>query len=112
MSNIDKATRMIRDLSEVDGETLGYAHAHNIAKSLTDTGLLMADLPEPQRSHPHPMWAKDDLLPVLVNREVSEEKPVTIWTGYEGLIFTPATAREWALALLAAAEHAEGEEEK
>ena len=48
MSNLDKAAQMIRDLSEVDGETLGYAHVHNIAQDLADAGLLAPELPEPE----------------------------------------------------------------
>ena len=47
MNNIDKAAQIIRDSSEVDGETLGYAHSHNIANDLADAGLIAPDLPQP-----------------------------------------------------------------
>ena len=51
MSNVEKAAQVIRDLSEVDGETIGYAHAHNIATYLADAGLLMPDLLGPDREN-------------------------------------------------------------
>ena len=60
MNNIDKAAQIIRDSSEVDGETLGYAHSHNIANDLADAGLITPDLPEPQEHGGKLIWPLQD----------------------------------------------------
>ena len=116
MSNMEKAARMIRDLSEVDGETLGYAHVHNIAQALSDAGLLAPDLPE--------IKFEDD-----GGWQENEEKPEifilakNLPKGYVGIAFFDhdekrlmiqvrpvAETRKFAHALLAAADHVEVEQ--
>ena len=110
MNNREKAAQMIRDLSEVDGETLGYAHAHNIAQALAEAGLLTLDLPEPDEANfvPHGKgW-----LP-------GGPHGPSIWTAPDSTVMvqriepgdlTPEETREVAHVLLAAANHAEKEE--
>ena len=97
MSNIDKAARIVRDLSEVDGETIGYAHAHNIAHALADEGLLMPELPEPWLHTPPDTFAWEAPENIIAKRDrgTVELGPYT-WC-------TPTQARDLALALLAAA---------
>lgn len=106
MSNIEKAAETI-------GNALGhYPSIKHLwaAQALADAGLLMPELPQPLVADPHPLWKQEGVLQVSVQKKVSDEKPVTIWTGYEGLIFTPDEARQLAYALLAAANHTEGEQ--
>lgn len=125
MSNIDKAARIVRDLSEVDGETIGYAHAHNIARALADAGLLAEDLPEPDLDHRDPahraefeawwegpvpdVWNKG--LPDVFTVQVFPDKPeVGLYLDLEPLEpFSPQEARKLAYSLLAAANYTEEE---
>ena len=101
---------MIRDLSEVDGETLGYAHVHNIAQALAEAGLLAPDLPKPDEANfvPHGKgW-----LP-------GGPHGPSIWTAPDSTVMvqrlepgdlTPEEARGIAHALLAAADYSEADQ--
>ena len=101
MSNREKAAQMIRDLSEVDGETLGYAHVHNIAQALADAGLLAPDAPAPlTAANGNPVWRADDTL--MVTRFSDGEIGMMITPEQEAR-YTPQTARDQAALLLAAA---------
>lgn len=108
MSNMEKAAQMIRDLSEVDGETLGYAHVHNIAQALADAGLLAPDLPEPQEHGGKLVWPLAD----------PDEWAVSLHDGWvrlsdeRGAIFTASRklARDLGHIFLAAGNHTEGEQ--
>lgn len=108
MSNIDKAARIVRDLSEVDGETIGYAHAHNIAHALADAGLLMPELPEPTSSG----WEVGTPLVKEVTLGVGA-KVALLPQGveFQETHITPTEARDLALALLTAAQYAGNHDE-
>lgn len=121
MSNLDKAAQMIRDLSEVDGETLGYAHVHNIAQDLADAGLLAPELPEfrsdyssvevPARSTL--IGHDDDCVrysrdTVLVGTWHGEVEFSLGKYGEVSVYMSTEQARDLAYALLAAANYAEG----
>ena len=104
MTNIDEATQIIRDLSDVDGETIGYAHAHNIASYLADAGLIMTELPKPWLHRPFDSYVWATTEPVIA----ACDRNVVVLGSYE---WTPAQARELALALMAAANYTEEENE-
>ena len=112
MSNMEKAAQMIRDLSEVDGETLGYAHVHNIAQALADAGLLAPDLPEPDKTGILVQDARWWLLggPDDPSVWAAPDSPVMVQRIEPGEL-TPDEAREVAHALLAAADYSEGNQE-
>ena len=106
MSNRERAAQMIRDLSEVDGETLGYAHVHNIAQALANAGLLASDLPEPSHGsegallwHSEEVWVEDDENAVYIDLPKSFGR------------MTPSQTRRLGYALIAAANHAEAEDD-
>ncbi|WP_273407849.1 hypothetical protein [Corynebacterium ureicelerivorans] len=108
MSNIDKAAQIIRDSSEVDGETLGYAHSHNIANDLADAGLIAPDLPKPDA---HGDWelaggvtVTADDGEITITEPLTDEHTMICWYGQ------PHNARELADALHAAAQHAEADQ--
>lgn len=111
MSNLDKAAQMIRDLSEVDGETLGYAHVHNIAQDLADAGLLAPDLPEPSRGMtPHgAVWYLDGSIGDIRR---TGSRIVVFGNDYRRrpfrLVLTEEEMETIARALLAAANYDEG----
>lgn len=100
MSTIDEAARVIRDLSDVDGETIGYMHAHNIAKALADAGLLMPDLPEMKERYG---TVQNDWV------RVDDDGALWIRYGVDDSPLTPTEAHALALSLLAADNYAEGE---
>ena len=108
MNNIDKAAQIIRDSSEVDGETLGYAHSHNIANDLADAGLIAPDLPKPDA---HGDWelaggvtVTADDGEITITEPLTDEHTMICWYGQ------PHNARELADALTAAAQHAEADQ--
>ena len=112
MSNLDKAAQMIRDLSEVDGETLGYAHVHNIAQDLADAGLLAPELPEPSRGM-FPHGAAWYLAGSIGDIRRMGGRIVAFGNDYRRrpfrLVLTEAEAETIAHALLAAANSAEAQ---
>lgn len=94
MGTIDDTARLIQDRSEVDGETLGYAHSHNIANALAEAGLLAPDLP-----------AKDEWDGVTLI--LREGKTTVVKDVFTDTIYSIPGARMHALDLLAAANYAE-----
>jgi|GEM_PF-2181849 len=100
MTNIDKAAQIIRDLTDVDGETIGYAHAHNIASYLADAGLIMTELPKPWLHRPVDSYVWATTEPVIA----ACDRNVVVLGRHEWI---PDQARGLALALMAAANHAE-----
>lgn len=112
MSNQDKAARIVgKTLSrwDMDGrpDIPGGIDAL-IAKELADAGLLMPDLPEPDKnsSTGTSVWWEKGTLGVTVYPG-GEIGMMIEWD--EEARYTAATAQAQALVLLAAAEHAEEE---
>ena len=106
MTNIDRAARMVWDASRAAGEPLSAIASDYIAAAIADATppLLLPDLPEPDG------FCEGDLDPLLVRidtatRNICLEDP----DPYEGraIYMTHDEARGVALSLIAAANHAE-----
>lgn len=133
MNNLDKAAELI--LPYIGGcaecDRIGDAcldcvrEAKEAAKDVAEAGLLAPDLPEPDHDTRDPkwraeyeeeygysapdVWCKDPWLSVGVFPGSNE---ITIWDGGEKLEpFSIAEARKLAYCFLAAANHAEGNNE-
>lgn len=108
MSTRDEAIRVIREQTLVSG----LATSKDIARKLEYAGLLAPDLPEPDVDNGvHRVYTAVDNLDVVsvtghvqLNRLESDGR-TAVWDG------KPAAARAFAHALLAAADHAEGNRE-
>lgn len=105
MSNIDKATELIDDAHDWG---LGSIDAFTLAIELAGAGLLAPDLPKPDKDSTFaflgPTWEArkaDGGVFIVTSRHGRVRTP--------GGEHSPAVARKHALALLAAADHAEKE---
>lgn len=109
MNNLEKAARII-ERTVLGKQTTAPSTALAITQALAEAGLLMPDLPEPDKnsSTGTPVWWENDTLGVTVYPD--GEIGMMVGWGKEAR-YTAATAREQALALLAAANHAEGREQ-
>ena len=132
MSNIDEATLVIADVIESEGGNpalhidLGYM-TDVIAQGLARAGLLAPNLPEPDLDHRRPAycairrkwWGEGPVpdvwfegLPYDLTVQIFPDRPEVQMTDNEEPMmepFSPEEARRLAHALLAAANHAEGE---
>lgn len=109
MSNRDRAAQVI----EASYET-GFDTPRDIAKYLDESGLLAPDLPEPHREvalHT-PEWFLDGPISLVVSdpSEGVVSYGSDVHNGAFRLVLTKEEAEGIALALLAAANHAEEEE--
>ena len=114
MTNFDRAVQVIYDEANQmweRGEILTTAgEAERLAKALAEAGLLAPDLPEAN--------ATDIFVPDGKGWLLDDENGPVVWTAPGGRIMvqrvepgdlTPAEARFFALAVLAAAQYAKGE---
>lgn len=129
MTRIDDAAKIIeRFLPPLPGG-LGEEQARKTARVLDQEGVLYPDLPEPNLSHDDPQWRDEyadlwDSGTVPDAWEIREtwvgslgvfpgQNTVTVWddTGEPYKPISPYVARKMAYALLAAADHAERNQE-
>lgn len=114
-TNIDRAARAVWEASRGVGEPLSVIASDHIAAALADATppLLMPDLPEPTN------WTQEHYsnLPTWFDLDVTVKKGAVEFhhggytTGENDEIYSPASARDLAYALLAAANYAEKNQE-
>ena len=109
MTNTDRAAKVVYDT--LSGKYGDFGHHEEVARALTDAGLLMPDLPpvrvDESDERPH-VVISSAWPPHTARLRVDEHgkfHAINAWTNPT----TPAEARERAYALLALADHAEGD---
>ena len=105
MSNFDRAIELLSS-AELPGRTLHPLQVEEIALDLLEAGLLAPDLPEPYR--PGVFKA---ISPYLGIRSVQATEGQITLHGYRTRHTSVGEARRLALALLAACEYAEKEQD-
>ena len=107
MSNFDRAVKALNDVDVIYGELVGN---ENYATVLEERGLLAPDLPKPEVRHLEEVntdvlaWKSDHIEVGVYKNRIAMDDPIE-----SGM--TPDEARRLALALLAACEYAEKEQD-
>lgn len=109
MTNTDRAAKVVYDT--LSGKYGDFGHHEEVARALTDAGLLMPDLPPVHVNefdeHPHVIITgthAEDKARLRVD-EHGRFHAINAWSDP----MNPAEARERAYALLALADHVEGD---
>ena len=120
MSNLEKASNLASEWVDSMGglDNISYLYGDDVSglvQAIHDAGLLMPDLPAPEIGAVSgiPRWHVDDW---SISREPNDDTSTNyVFVDHEPsydqpYVFAPQDARLFALALLAASNHAETEE--